>query len=67
MANAEYTCPGCVSSGEAQISYKRKNIEGIPTLRFQCAKCHASIDVTKKMKEKKRKGAVAAAGEDDDF
>ncbi|MEK6853888.1 MAG: hypothetical protein AABX60_01015 [Nanoarchaeota archaeon] len=54
-ANAEYKCPGCGSSGEAQIPYKRKNIEGIPTLRFQCAKCHASIDVTKKLKEKKAK------------
>ena len=57
-ANAEYTCLGCSSSGEAQIPYKRKNIEGIPTLRFQCAKCQASIDVTKKMKEKKGRGSV---------
>ena len=53
-ANADYKCPGCGSSGEAQIPYKRKNIEGIPTLRFQCGKCKASIDVTKKMKEKKK-------------
>ena len=60
-ANAEYKCPSCGHSGEAQIPYKRKNIEGIPTLRFQCAKCHGNIDVTKKMKEKKGKGAVAAA------
>ena len=57
-ANAEYKCPSCSSSGEAQIPFKRKNSEGIPTLRFQCAKCKANIDVTKKMKEKKKgKGA----------
>ena len=53
-ANAEYKCPACGSSGEAQVPYKRKNIEGIPTLRFQCAKCKVNIDVTKKMKEKKK-------------
>ncbi|MBI3037092.1 hypothetical protein HYY73_05085 [Candidatus Woesearchaeota archaeon] len=57
-ATAEYKCPSCGGSGEAQIPYKRKNIEGIPTLRFQCGKCHASIDVTKKMKERKGKGSV---------
>lgn len=64
-ANAEYTCPSCGSSGEAQIQYKRKNIEGIPTLRFQCIKCKASIDVTKKMKERKGKGADDAGEEED--
>lgn len=63
-ANAEYKCPSCGHSGEAQISYKRKNIEGIPTLRFQCVKCQASIDVTKKMKEKK--GKQGAEGLEDD-
>ena len=55
-ANAEYKCPSCGNSGEAQIQFKRKNIEGIPTLRFQCSKCKANIDVTKKMKAKKSKG-----------
>lgn len=62
-ANAEYKCPGCSLSGEAQIPYKRKNIEGIPALRFQCSKCKASIDVTKKLKEKKGKGDVADDGD----
>ena len=51
-ASAEYKCPSCGSEGEAQIPFKRKNIEGIPTLRFQCTACRASIDITKKMKEK---------------
>lgn len=64
-ANAEYKCPACGSAGEDQIPYKRKNIEGIPTLRFQCAKCSANIDVTKKLKEKKVKGQ-AEAGLDED-
>lgn len=66
-ANAEYSCPSCSHSGEAQIPFKRKNIEGIPTLRFQCSKCSANLDVTKKLKEKKRKGAAASAEADDDF
>ncbi len=58
-ANAEYTCPACGHSGEAQAPFKRKSIEGIPTLRFQCSKCKANIDVTKKLKEKKKgKGGV---------
>ncbi len=64
-ANAEYKCPSCGGSGESQIQFKRKNIKGIPTLLFQCAKCHANIDVTKKMKEKKGKGK-AEGFEDDD-
>ena len=55
-ANAEYKCPSCGSSGETHIPFKRKNIEGIPTLRFQCSKCKTHIDVTKKMKAKKSKG-----------
>ncbi|MBI2144114.1 hypothetical protein HYU17_03095 [Candidatus Woesearchaeota archaeon] len=64
-ANADYTCSGCGSSGESQIPFKRRNIEGIPTLRFQCGKCSANIDVTKKMKEKKGKGP-AEEGIDED-
>lgn len=52
MAYAEYKCPSCASQGEAETPYKRKNIEGIPTLRFQCSKCNANIDITKKLKEK---------------
>ena len=63
-ADAEYKCPSCGSSGEAQTLFKRKNIEGIPTLRFQCAKCNANLDVTKKLKEKK-KGKVDDAPEED--
>ena len=55
VANAEYTCAACNNQGEAQIPFKRKVINGIQTLRFQCGKCEANIDVTKKMKEKKEK------------
>lgn len=64
IANAEYTCPACGSSGEAQVPFKRKNIKGIPTLRFQCSKCNASIDVTKKLKERRGKGSDMADDED---
>lgn len=58
VAYAEYTCPGCSDNGEAQTPFRRKNIEGVQTLRFQCNKCSANLDVTKKMKEKKKRSAA---------
>ncbi len=64
IANAEYTCPNCGSTGEAQASFKRKNIDGVQTLRFACVKCKGNLDVTKKMKEKKRS---SSSDEDDSF
>ena len=36
--------------------FKRKKIEGTDTFRFPCEKCKKNIDVTKKMKDKKKKG-----------
>ena len=57
-ANAKYKCPHCGTEGEGQIPYNRKNINGIPTLRFSCEKCKGNIDVTKKMKDKKKGGFV---------
>jgi hypothetical protein len=53
-ANSEYTCPSCGNEGEIQVPFKRKSIEGVQALRFQCQKCKANIDITKKMKEKKK-------------
>jgi len=50
-----YTCPECENKGEQTIPFKRKNIDGVPTLRFTCEKCGCNMDVTKKMKEKKEK------------
>jgi predicted RNA-binding Zn-ribbon protein involved in translation (DUF1610 family) len=67
-ASAEYTCPECGFKGEAEIPYKRKAVEGTKALRFVCSKCGAKIDVTQKMKEKKKKGAAAEeadTGEED--
>ena len=59
-ANIEYTCSQCGYEGETQVSFKRKklkifNDEDQTTktaegLRFSCAKCSKSIDITKKMK-----------------
>ena len=49
-ANAKYTCPSCGHQGAVQVPFKRKSIEGVQTLRFQCEQCNANIDVTKKMK-----------------
>ena len=55
FANIKYTCPECKNEGELQTPFKRKKIDGADTLRFQCQKCNANIDVTKKMKKKKEK------------
>ncbi len=55
-ANIEYTCPSCSNSGELQILFKRKKVQGVDTLRFQCQKCKNNIDITKKMKEIGKKG-----------
>src|SRR3989338_2314471 len=54
-ASIIYTCPNCRFEGEKQISYKRKSIDGVQTLRFQCDKCNVYIDITKKMKTMKTK------------
>ena len=52
VAYAEYVCPHCQKKGEAETPFNRKNISGIPTLRFQCGHCQGFLDVTKKMKKK---------------
>ncbi|MFO7711245.1 MAG: hypothetical protein R6V53_05765 [Candidatus Woesearchaeota archaeon] len=54
-ANVQYTCPSCKYEGEKQVPYKRKNIKGVPTLRIVCDECGYNIDITKKMKEPKKK------------
>ncbi len=54
-ANIEYTCHSCNYSGELQIPFRRKKVQGVDTLRFQCQKCRANIDVTKKMREIRKK------------
>lgn len=55
--NVAYVCPACSYSGEAQVPYKRKKVDGIPTIQTECEKCKAKINITKKMK---------AAGESDE-
>ncbi len=57
-ANALYTCPSCLKEGEFTGPFKRKNVEGVLTFRFSCGSCGASIDVTKKMKTKRKKGTT---------
>jgi len=54
-AEAKYTCPECSNEGEGEAPFKWKTIEGAKTVRFQCSKCEANLDVTKKMKDKKKK------------
>jgi predicted RNA-binding Zn-ribbon protein involved in translation (DUF1610 family) len=53
VADVRYTCPSCGHQGEAEVPFKRKKIEGVDTLRVQCAKCSSTIDITKKMKQGK--------------
>ncbi|MBT3866002.1 hypothetical protein HOF78_02760 [Candidatus Woesearchaeota archaeon] len=55
-----YTCPECSHKDEIEIPYKRKNVPIInektgkkvyaKALQFECKKCKAKINVTKKMK-----------------
>ncbi|MEM4267948.1 MAG: hypothetical protein QXK37_03880 [Candidatus Woesearchaeota archaeon] len=52
-AQAKYKCPECGFEGECIVPFKRKNINGVLTLRLKCEMCEANIDVTKKMKEPK--------------
>jgi len=54
-ANVQYSCGKCKHSGEIQVPFKRKSVDGVKTLRFQCENCKANIDITKKMKEPKKK------------
>lgn len=51
-ANIEYACPKCNHKGEMQIPYKRKKVQGMDSLVFNCEKCNEKILVTKKMKSK---------------
>lgn len=54
-ANIMYTCPHCAKSGEKTQAFKRKVIAGVQTLRVHCDFCGGNIDITKKMKEPKKK------------
>ncbi|TAL57651.1 MAG: hypothetical protein EPN86_01650 [Nanoarchaeota archaeon] len=54
--NIEYTCPECGKDGETQVPFKRKKVEGVDAVKFECGSCKARILVTKKMKDIKKKG-----------
>ncbi len=56
VLNVEYKCPYCGFEGETNTEYKRKIFEGAPSYVFECQKCKKRIGLTKKMKEKKKKG-----------
>ncbi|MFH1174559.1 MAG: hypothetical protein V1725_05455 [archaeon] len=70
LACISYTCPACNATGEMEVPFKRKSINGVKTLRVFCRKCNAPIDITKKMKEmkdkKKGKADVDPKDADDD-
>ncbi|MCX6711822.1 MAG: hypothetical protein NT139_02180 [Candidatus Woesearchaeota archaeon] len=55
-AYIKYTCPKCEYNGEIEIPFKRKKVQGVEALKFECQKCKNSIYITKKMKELKNKG-----------
>lgn len=65
-ASVQYTCPDCSSEGETQAPFKRKSIDGVKTLRVQCQKCSGNIDITKKMKAPKKKGAAEEDADEDE-
>ena len=65
-ANVQYTCGKCAHAGEIQIQFKRKNVEGVKALVFNCDKCKERILITKKMKDPKKKGRAAEEDADDD-
>jgi len=56
-ACVKYTCPHCSNAADLETPFKRKKIEGVLTLRVKCSKCGGNIDITKKMKQPKKKGA----------
>ena len=64
-ANIAYTCPKCKHVGEIQIPYKRKTVEGVKALVFNCQKCSEKILITKKMKAVKKKGEEDEPDDDD--
>jgi DNA-directed RNA polymerase subunit M/transcription elongation factor TFIIS len=65
-ANIDYICPKCKNHGQTQMLFKRKRVQGVLTLRFECEKCHETLDVTKKMKAFKKKKVVEDADIDDE-
>ena len=65
-ANIRYTCPKCSNKGEIQIPCRRKSVEGVKALVFNCQKCNEKILITKKMKYTKKKGVVEDKDMDED-
>jgi transcription initiation factor IIE alpha subunit len=66
-ANIDYTCPKCKFQGQLQTPFKRKRVLGVLTLRFECEKCKEVLDVTKKMKQIKKKGKKAEVADNTDL
>ena len=64
-ANIAYTCPKCKNQGEIQIPFKRKSVDGVKALVFNCQKCSEKIAITKKMKDLKKKGDEDALDDDE--
>ena len=51
----KYTCPECGNEGEAEVLFKRRKLDGVDSVVFQCGKCNAKLGITKKMKDRKSK------------
>ena len=65
-ANIQYTCGKCGNNGEIAIPFKRKTVDGVKALVFNCAKCSERILITKKMKDPKKKGKDVEEADDDE-
>ena len=60
LASIAYVCPKCSNAGELQAPFIRKKVarideesgkkQMVDALRFQCQKCAAKLDITRKMK-----------------
>lgn len=53
-ASIAYTCPKCKHQGETQVPFKRKAVEGVKAIVFNCQNCKERLLVTKKMKAPKK-------------
>ena len=54
IAQGEYKCNKCNAEKDFELPFKRKTIAGVLTFRIVCD-CGNNLDVTKKMKGKKKK------------
>lgn len=63
----QYTCPTCGKEGYSTGEYQRKSYHGVPSYLVACVHCKATIPLTKKLKNPKKKKKSASVNEDTDL